>query len=122
MNRSQEEDSAQAASGAACGRFGGRGRRASVVCSLTMARMKVRDRLERAGVTQGGIVGVSRENHTAHARDQRKSEEQTRTSNVTKTGRKLGADASGGRRRARLEPRDHRHVALKSMIDAASCL
>ena len=46
----------------------------------------------------------------------------TRTSNVTKTGRKLGADASGGRRRARLEPRDHRHVALKSMIDAASCL
>ena len=84
--------------------------------------MKVRDRLERAGVTQGGIVGVSRENHTAHARDQQKAEEQTRTSNVTKTGRKLGADASGGRLRARLEPRDHRHVALKSMIDAASCL
>ena len=88
------EDSAQASSGAACGRFGGRGRRASVVCSLTMARMKVRDRLERAGVTQGGIVGVSRENHTAHARDQQKAEEQTRTSNVTKTGRKLGTDAT----------------------------
>ena len=55
-------------------------------------------------------------------RDQRKAEEQMRTSMVMKTGRTSVSDASDGRHITRIEPPHHEHVALNSVVDASSCL